>query len=76
MLGFVGLMAMDTSVNEVTVRVVDPETPPTVAVIVVVPAATVVALPLEPAALLMVATEGTDDVQAADVVRSCVLPSE
>ena len=76
MLGFAGLMARDTSVAVVTVRVVDAETPPTAAVIVVAPAAIAVALPLEPAALLMVATEVSDDVQLADVVRSCVLPSE
>ena len=61
---------------EVTVRVVEPEIPPTAAVIVVWPAATDVALPLEPAALLMEATEGTDDVQLTDCVRSCVLLSE
>ena len=54
-----------------TVRVVDPATPPTAAVIVVVPAAIDVALPLEPAALLMVATAVFDDVQLADCVRSC-----
>ena len=47
---------MDTSVAEVTVSVVDPDLPPDVAVIVVEPAATDVARPLEPAALLMVAT--------------------
>ena len=60
----------------VTVRVVDAEMPPTAAVIVVVPSATEVARPFAPAALLMVATEMSDDVQLADVVRSCVLLSE
>ena len=44
MLGFVGLMARDTSVTAVTVRVVDAEMPPIAAVIVVVPAATDVAV--------------------------------
>ena len=39
MVRFVGLMARETSAGGVTVRVVDPETPPTAAVIVVVPAA-------------------------------------
>jgi hypothetical protein len=53
--------------------VVDAETPPTAAVIVVVPSATEVARPFVPAALLMVATEVTDDVQVAAIVRSCVL---
>jgi hypothetical protein len=76
MLGFVGLIARDTSVAVVTVSVVDAETPPTAAVIVVIPAATAVALPLEPAALLMVATAVSDEVQVADVVTSCVLLSE
>jgi hypothetical protein len=57
----------------VTLRVVDAETPPTAAVIVVVPSATEVARPFVPAALLMVATEVTDDVQVAAIVRSCVL---
>ena len=55
---------------------VDAETPPTAAVIVVVPAASDVALPLEPAVLVIEATEMSDDVQLADCVRACVLPSE
>jgi hypothetical protein len=63
--------------------VVDPETLPaigwvigTVAVMVVVPAATAVALPRLPAELLMVATEENDELQVAEVVRSCVDWSE
>ena len=76
MVRFTGLMARERSAGGVTVRVVDPETPPTAAVIVVVPAAIDVAIPREPAALLMEATEGTDDVQLADAVRTCVLLSE
>jgi len=76
MLGFVGPMARDTSVAVVTVRVVDPATPPTAAVIVVVPAAIDVALPLEPAALLMEATALFEEVQLADCVKSWVLASE
>ena len=67
---------MDTSVAEVTVSVVDPDILPDVAVIVVEPAATDVALPLEPAALLMAATVVDDDFQVADVVRFCVELSE
>ena len=59
-----------------TVKVVDAETPPTAAVIVVVPTATDVARPFVPAALLMVAIEVTDEVQLADCVRSCLLLSE
>ena len=41
--------------------------------IVVVPSATEAARPFVPAALLMVATEVSDDVQLTAVVRSCVL---
>lgn len=60
----------------VTVRGVEPEMPPDSAMIVVVPVPTEVALPLLPATLLMVATDGTDELQVADVVRSCVVLSE
>ena len=67
---------MDTSVAAVTVSVVDPDVLPDVAVIVVVPAATDVARPLEPAALLMVATPAVNEFQVTDVVRFCVVPSE
>jgi hypothetical protein len=58
------------------VRVVEPEMPPDTAMIVVVPVPTEVALPLLPETLLMVATDGTDELQVADVVRSCVVVSE
>jgi hypothetical protein len=75
MLGLVGVTAMDTSVAGVTVRVVDPDVLPDVAVIVVEPAATEVADPLEPTALLMVATPVLDELQVAVVVRSCVVLS-
>ena len=60
----------------VTVRTVVPEMLPDIAVIVVKPAATDVARPLEPAALLMVATPAADEIQVTDVVRSCVELSE
>ena len=76
MLGLVGVTAMDTSVAELTVKVAEPERPPDVAVIVVDPAATDVAKPLEPAALLMAATLEVDEFQVTAVVRSCVVPSE
>jgi hypothetical protein len=69
MLGLVGVIVMDTSVAEVTVSMVDPDLLPDVAVIVVEPAATGVAKPLEPAALLMVATPAVDEFQVTDVVR-------
>ena len=76
MLGLVGVTDMDTSVAGVTVSVVDPDMLPDVAVIVVEPAATDVAKPLEPAALLMVATPPANEPQVTVVVRFCVVLSE
>jgi hypothetical protein len=70
MLGFAGVIAMDTSVAGVTVSVVEPDVLPNVAVIVVEPAVTDVARPLEPAALLTVATPAVSEFQVTDVVRS------
>jgi hypothetical protein len=72
----VGVTAIDTSVAEVTVSVVDPAILPDVAVIVVEPAAAEVAKPLEPTALLMDATEAADELHVTFVVRFCVEPSE
>ena len=66
---------MDTSVAVVTVNVVLPEISPDVAVIVVMPANAEVASPLKPAALLMVATAGAEELQVTDDVRSCVGPA-
>jgi hypothetical protein len=76
MLGLAGVIAMDTSVAGVTVNVVDPDLLPNVAVIVVEPAVTDVARPLEPDALLMVATPAVNEFQVTDVVRFCVVLSE
>ena len=67
---------MERSVVEVTVSVVDPETLPDAAVIVVEPAAADVAKPMEPAVLLIFATVAFDEVQTTVVVRSCVVLSE
>src|SRR5437667_12707679 len=75
MLGFVGVTAIEVRVAAVTVSVVLPETPPKVAVIVVVPAATDVARPCDPPALLIVATAVLDELQVTWVVRSCVVLS-
>ena len=76
-LGFSGLTAMDRrSGAGGTDRVVEPETFPDAAVIVVVPAAKAVAVPLEPVLLLMEATDVTDELQVTDVVRFSVLLSE
>ena len=72
MLGFVGVTAIDTSVAGVTVRVVDPDMLPDVAVIVDVPAAAEVASP----ELFIVATSAFDECQVTNVVTSIVVPSE
>jgi hypothetical protein len=61
----------------VTVSSVCPETLPDVAVIVVDPGlATPVARPFEPVAVLIVAADGTDEVQVTEVVTSAVDVSE
>ena len=64
------------SLPPVTVSVVEPEMLPDVAVIVVVPAATEVAIPFDPAVLLMVATDSAEELQVTDVVMFFVLLSE
>ena len=74
-LGVVGVTVIVDRIAAVTVSVVLPETPPKVAVIVVVPAATDVAKPCEPPALLIVATPAAEELQATWVVRSCVVKS-
>ena len=63
-LGLIDVIAIDTNVTGVTVKVTGAEVmPPIAAVILLVPAATDVARPLEPAALLIVATEVVADAQ-------------
>jgi len=59
----------------VTVSVAVPAMLPDVAVIVVEPATTAVASPLDPAALLIVATPMLDELQVTAFVRLCVEPS-
>ena len=76
MLGLVGVTVRETSVAGVTVSIVDPETVPNAATIVVAPVATEVATPLDPAALLIVAMPGYDELQVTAFVRSCVELSE
>jgi hypothetical protein len=75
MLGLVGVTARETSVAGVTVRVVEADTPPEVALIVVEPVSTEVASPFEPAALLMVAIPVDEELHVTDAVRSWVEPS-
>src|SRR5436190_1956032 len=75
-LGLAGVTAIVDRVAVVTVSVVFPEMPPKVAVIVMgPPAATDVANPCDPAALLIVATPVADELQVTWVVRSCVVLS-
>ena len=76
MLGLVGVTSMDVSVAAVTVNVVDPETLPRVAVMVLLPTATDVARPMELVALLMVALVILEELQVTDAVISCVVLSE
>ena len=72
MLGFSGMTAMETSAAGVTVKPVQPETVPNVAVMVTVPWLSELASPLEPDALLMAATLVSDDPQVTEAVRFCV----
>jgi len=72
MLGLAGVTDMEDSVPAVTVRLVFPEIRFEVAVMVVVPAATVAARPL----LLTVATAELDDLQVTLLVMLWVVPSE
>ena len=65
-----------TGTGVITVIGIEPDMLPYVAVIVAVPAATPVTFPLEPAALLTVATEVADDVQTTIEVIVLWLPSE
>jgi hypothetical protein len=65
-----------TTPPPVTVSVAVPTMLPNVAVIDVEPAATDVAKPLEPTALLMLATPAVTEFHVTDAVRSCVELSE
>jgi len=64
------------SLVPVTFSVVEREMLPDVAVIVVVPAAMEMAIPFDPAELLMVATDSAEELQVTDVVMSFALLSE
>jgi hypothetical protein len=76
MFALVVVTAIDASVAAVTVSDFVPETVPTVALTVAEPAATEVARPLEPVALLIMATEPGEELQVTADVISCVLLSE
>lgn len=70
-----GLTAMDVTVAEVTVSVVEPVIDPDVAVIDVVPALSAFASPCVGFELLMVATAVFDEAHVTLLVMFCVLPS-
>ena len=76
MLGLVGWTPIDTSVAAVTVSVVVAVTLPSVAVMSVVPAFTVLATPWLPGVLLMTAVVVAEEVHVTRVVRFCVDASE
>jgi hypothetical protein len=73
--GTAGVTLIETKVAGVTVRGVEPMIDPRVAVIVVCPVAALFASPILGAALLIVATAGTELLQATELVISRVLPS-
>ncbi len=73
--GFCGVTPIDTSAAALTVIVVVAPIVPNVAVIVVLPVPTLVASPLLPAVLLIVATVAVADAHVTVPVMSCVLPS-
>ena len=74
-LGVVGVTPMDTRVAAVTVSVVEPDTLPRVAVIVVEPVLTVVASPMLADELLMDAMAVLAEFQVTDEETSCFEPS-
>lgn len=73
MLGFTGVIAIDTSRAGVTVSVVEPLAAPVAAVIVVMPVPTLLASPLLSGPLLTVATVASAELQCTVAVRSCVV---
>ena len=75
MLGLVGVTWIDTSVADFTVKVMLHEINPELALIVAVPAVLDVARPLEPAALPTETTEGSDEIQLTESVRSFLVLS-
>ncbi len=74
--GLAGVTAIDTRVAVVTVSAVEPEMLPSVARIVVDPAATDAAKPFVPAELLIVAIPVLEELQVTEVVTFCVDPFE
>ena len=75
-LGLLGITAMDCKVALLTVKGVLADTLPDVAETVMLPTATAEAKPLEPGALLSVATAVSVEPQVTELVRFCVVLSE
>jgi len=78
MLGLIGVTTIEFRTALVTVRTVVPafSVVGSIALIVVDPTATDVASPLEPTALLIVATEPSRELHVTSDVISCVVLSE
>ena len=74
--GLGGVTMIETSVTGVTVKVVEPEILPDLAVIVVVPTVLELAFPFDMTTLPMVATDLFEELQLTDLVMSFVLLSE
>jgi hypothetical protein len=73
MLGFGGVTPKDTRVAAVTVKLVDPDIPPSVALIVVEPGLSVAANPLFDAGVLPTdATPAAEELHVTKLVTSCV----
>ena len=66
-----GVMASETSTGGPTVKVPDPLTPPDVAMMFAPP----IPIPLAKPVLPTSATDCVSELQVAEAVRSCVLPS-
>lgn len=74
--GLAGRTATEESVAAVTVRLAEADMLPDTAVMVVMPGAREVTLPLLPARLLMVATDEADEPQVTEADMSWVVLSE
>ena len=71
MLGFMGVTPMDTNVAAVTVSMVDPDTPPSEAVIMAEPGISAVTSSVAPVAWLTAPTVMDEEFQVTASVKSC-----
>ena len=70
--GLGGVTPKDTKLAAVTVKFVEPDRPPSVALIRVEPGLCVVARPFEPGELLTDATPATEELHVTELVKSWV----